>query len=133
VDNLFLKYFKSPTLGSGSPMGLLGGIIDQASWIFRSTDWNDDHIPDNVGISYDPQLAIWSYDGDSISGTEDLSPVQLDTMFASLSKIDFSDCCLGIAFTMKAFPEIMHAKSSRSMFQPSCSELVSHSCRLAKL
>jgi hypothetical protein len=29
----------------------LRGMVEKVSWIFRSVDWNDDGMPDNLGFS----------------------------------------------------------------------------------
>jgi len=115
VDKLFRKHFKASGFNKGSPIRVLGRIIDRVSWIFRSTDWNNDGRTDNIGLDYDPQMQFWSYAGDDdVTGNEQVNQTDMETMLSTLSKKDFSDCCLGVAFTMKAFPGIAFGFSSQT-------------------
>ena len=47
-----------------------------------------------------------------LGDTEYISKDDLDVAFTKLSLQDFSDCCLAIAYTMKAFEEPSNARSS---------------------
>jgi len=89
----------------------LGHVIDNASWYFRSIDWDGDGTVDNVGLDYDIQFLKWKYlDNDQ----EEVSEEELEVMFTKLTEIDFSDCCLGIGYTMKKLPSDLFAKASQS-------------------
>jgi hypothetical protein len=55
------------------------------------------------------QIFNWKYTDD---GKEEASEEELEVLFNTLTSIDFSDCCLGIAFTMKKLPDNVFAKSS---------------------
>jgi hypothetical protein len=109
VDPTFQKYFK-PSQNDSSTLDTLSHVIDRVSWIFRSVDWDLDDIPDNIGLEYDAQVNIWSMDG--METKEFISKDDLDVVFTKLSQIDFSECCLAIAYTMKGFKEQIYAKSS---------------------
>jgi len=117
TDSSFEKYFSqhhTDTMFSSSRY--LGQIIDKVSWIFRATDWDNNGSPDNIGLDWDTQSFEWSYTSDIRD--ENISEDELDGLFKSLAEIDFSECCLGIAYTMKKFPESIFAKSSASKATP---------------
>ncbi|CAG7815666.1 unnamed protein product [Allacma fusca] len=109
VDPTFQQFFKS-TRNESSTLENLSYIIDRVSWIFRSVDWDLDDVPDNIGLEYDAQVNIWNIE--SMDTKEFISKDDLDVVFTKLSQMDFSECCLAIAYTMKGFQEQIYARSS---------------------
>lgn len=109
MDKLFLDKYMSFVTPPIRPAPFLARILDNVSWIFRSTDWNGDGTPDNIGLDYDRQNDNWIYID---SGEESLEHDELDMLYGNLARMDFSDCCVAITYTMKRFPGAMFAKSA---------------------
>lgn len=109
VDNTFLKHYMAVHQPHETTVRHLGKIIDNASWIYRSTDFNGDGVPDNVGLDYDPQFDTFTYID---NGNESLTVEELDEIYGDLARLDFSDCCIAVAYTMKRFHGPVLAKAS---------------------
>jgi len=109
VDRLFLEQYMAAQSPPIRTVSFLARILDNVSWIFRSTDWNSDGTPDNVGIEYDRQYDNWVYVD---SGNETVEHEELDVLYGDLARKDFTDCCVAVTYTMKRFPGPMYAKSA---------------------
>jgi hypothetical protein len=109
VDNLFLSKYMAQLDPKETTVNHLGKLIDSASWIFRSTDWNGDGTPDDIGLDYDPQYDLFTYVDD---GNETITVEEMDALYGEVARLDFSDCCVAVGYTMKRFPGPILAKAS---------------------
>lgn len=126
ADKLFEHYYVRTQKTRMPVPYALGRIVDEAAWIFRAVDWNSDGFPDNVGLDYDNQFAMWSHADNETwslddaeldkSNSKEMTEDELTTLFDTLQNIDFSGCCLGIIYTMKNLPKDVFAKLSPGNF-----------------
>lgn len=108
VDDLFSQYYIDIwATEKEAASNYLARIIDRVSWMLRAMDFDDDKKPDNIGLDYDAQSVRWTYPDNN---KEDVTDQDIEVLFQSLSRYEFSDCCLGIGFTMKNFPQNAFAR-----------------------
>ncbi|CAL8122346.1 unnamed protein product [Orchesella dallaii] len=107
ADKEFIEaYDKEKENATSLTQNYLGRIIDHVSWIFRSTDYNNDKKSENVGLSFESQAIDWKYPSEVKDET-----VNEQLLILNLQEIKFpTDCCLGIGYTMKVLPDYADGK-----------------------
>ncbi|ODM97864.1 Disintegrin and metalloproteinase domain-containing protein 10 [Orchesella cincta] len=77
-------------------------MVDQISWIFRSTDWNNDGKPDNIGVKIVTMTLGWIPYKQELPEHYDTPKLALDYL-KIFARMNFSSCCLGVGFTNRQF------------------------------
>ncbi|CAL8101992.1 unnamed protein product [Orchesella dallaii] len=77
-------------------------MVEHANWIFRSTDWDNDGKPDNIGFNMASLVLGWLPFREDTQDTYEI-PKEASGLLKIFARMNFSTCCLGVGFTNRPF------------------------------